>query len=92
MNSAMNKKITLSCYHCSGEIAPDELIESELNGISRPFCCTGCMAIAQTIHGEGLEVFYTRRAQAGEKPAAYLALNEIPDKLKGEGVLAPARS
>jgi Cu2+-exporting ATPase len=40
------------------------------------------MAIAQTIHGEGLEVFYARRVQSSEKPAAYLALNEIPEKLK----------
>ena len=38
------------------------------------------MAIAQTIHGEGLEVFYARRIQAIDKPAAYLALNEIPEK------------
>jgi Cu2+-exporting ATPase len=40
------------------------------------------MAIAQTIHSEGLDVFYTRRVQSSEKPAAYLALNEIPEKLK----------
>ena len=40
------------------------------------------MAIAQTIHGEGLEVFYVRRIQAVDKPAAYLALSEIPEKLK----------
>jgi Cu2+-exporting ATPase len=40
------------------------------------------MAIAQTIHGEGLEVFYARRAQACDRPAAYLASNEIPDKLQ----------
>ena len=40
------------------------------------------MAIAQTIHGEGLEVFYARRSQTGDKPAAYLASNEIPEKLK----------
>jgi len=39
------------------------------------------MAIAQTIHGEGLEVFYARRAQSSDKPAAYLASNEIPDSL-----------
>ena len=44
--------------------------------------CAGCMAIAQTILGEGLEVFYVRRAQSGEKPAAYLASSEIPEKLK----------
>jgi len=40
------------------------------------------MAIAQTIHGEGLEVFYARRAQSSDKPAAYLAGNEIPERLK----------
>ena len=40
------------------------------------------MAIAQTIHGEGLEVFYARRAQTSDKPPAYLAGNEIPEKLK----------
>ena len=39
------------------------------------------MAIAQTIHGEGLEVFYARRAQSSDKPAAYLASNEIPESL-----------
>jgi Cu2+-exporting ATPase len=40
------------------------------------------MAVAQTIHGEGLEVFYARRAQACDRPAAYFASNEIPDKLQ----------
>ena len=72
----------LTCYHCSSAILPGELIEAELGGVMRPFCCPGCMAIAQTIHGEGLEVFYARRAQSCERPAAYLASNEIPAKLK----------
>ncbi len=73
---------TLTCYHCSSVIAPGELIEADLAGGSRSFCCPGCMAIAQTIHGEGLEVFYARRVQSSDKPTAYLALNEIPEKLK----------
>ena len=71
-----------ACYHCSSIISPGEFIEADLGGVSRSFCCPGCMAIAQTIHGEGLEVFYARRIQSGDKPAAYLALNEIPEKLK----------
>ena len=75
-------KQNLVCYHCSSAILPGELIETELAGVNRPFCCPGCMAIAQTIHGEGLEVFYARRAQACERPAAYLASNEIPAKLQ----------
>ena len=73
---------TLTCYHCSSSISTDELIEADLGGVSQSFCCPGCMAIAQTIHGEGLEVFYARRVQSGVKPSAYLALNEIPEKLK----------
>ena len=73
---------SLTCYHCSSIISPAELVEVNLSGISRSFCCPGCMAIAQTIHSEGLDVFYTRRVQSSEKPAAYLALNEIPEKLK----------
>jgi Cu2+-exporting ATPase len=78
----MNKSNSLVCYHCSSQILPGDLIEAELGGDIRSFCCPGCMAIAQTIHGEGLEVFYARRSQSGDKPAAYLASNEIPEKLK----------
>ena len=78
----MDKTNSLVCYHCSSHILPGDLIEAELGGEPRSFCCPGCMAIAQTIHGEGLEVFYARRSQAGDKPAAYLASNEIPEKLK----------
>ena len=78
----MNKSNSLVCYHCSSQIFPGDLVEAELGGEARSFCCPGCMAIAQTIHGEGLEVFYARRSQAGDKPAAYLASNEIPEKLK----------
>ena len=70
-----------SCYHCGSCILPNDSYELELGGINRKFCCAGCMAIAQTIHGEGLEVFYARRAQSSDKPAAYLASSEIPDSL-----------
>jgi Cu2+-exporting ATPase len=78
----MNNSIKLTCYHCLSAILPGELIEAELGEVRRQFCCPGCMAIAQTIHGEGLEVFYARRAQSSDKPAAYLAGNEIPERLK----------
>ena len=78
----MNQSAALSCYHCSSLILPGDLIEAEFGGITRAFCCPGCMAIAQTIHGEGLEVFYARRVQSSDKPAEYLAHHEIPEKLK----------
>ena len=70
-----------SCYHCGSFILPNDSYELKLAGVHRKFCCAGCMAIAQTIHGEGLEVFYARRAQSSDKPAAYLASSEIPNSL-----------
>ena len=82
INKQENQQNFLVCYHCSSQILPGDLIEAELGSETRAFCCPGCMAIAQTIHDEGLEVFYARRVQSSERPAAYLALNEIPEKLK----------
>jgi hypothetical protein len=40
---------SLTCYHCSSIISPGELIKIDLAGISRLFCCPGCMAIAKAI-------------------------------------------
>ena len=76
-----HSSIGSSCYHCGSVIPSRDVYEAELGGLSRNFCCAGCMAIAQTIHGEGLEVFYARRAQSSDKPADYLARNEIPESL-----------
>ncbi len=77
----MSKSLNSICYHCGSPLIPNEAYSADLNGVSRPFCCAGCMAIAQTIHGEGLEVFYARRMQSSDKPSAYLASDEIPAKL-----------
>lgn len=48
-----------------------------LSGSSREFCCAGCQAIAQTIHGEGLEAFYARRVPLGDKPEAVDEMFEV---------------
>lgn len=69
------------CYHCGSFILPGDSYEADLGGVARKFCCTGCLAIAQTIHGEGLEVFYARRIDTSEKPPDYLISNEIPPAL-----------
>ncbi len=69
------------CYHCGSEVDSDSLYAEEMGGVCRKFCCAGCMAIAQTIHGEGLEVFYARRIQAGSKPGAFSSATDIPENL-----------
>ena len=71
----------LNCYHCGSHIPEDTYCAAELGGLKQVFCCPGCMAIAQTIHGEGLDVFYSRRMQLGVKPDQALSSNTIPNRL-----------
>lgn len=74
--------VTDNCYHCGGELPLHVPYSANLKGQLRYFCCAGCMAIAQTIHGQGLEAFYSRRIPLGRKPEDLKDLNnEIPDQL-----------
>jgi Cu2+-exporting ATPase len=71
----------LNCYHCGSIISTDNYFEAKLGGSNQVFCCAGCMAIAQTIHGEGLDVFYSRRLHSGVKPDQIHDGKIIPDNL-----------
>ena len=51
-----------------------------MSGQNRYFCCAGCQAIAQTIHGQGLESFYARRV-AMEPPVDGLIDLKVPEAL-----------
>ena len=72
--------MTQACYHCGNDVAANTHLKLELGGTYRSFCCSGCMAIAQTIHGEGLEVFYARRVP-GERPDTIDISEAIPERL-----------
>ena len=70
------------CYHCGGDLTSDNLYEATLGGSPRYFCCAGCLAIAQTIHGQGLEAFYARRIPLGQRPEGVTQLtDQVPDAL-----------
>ena len=71
-----------SCYHCGTEIDDLACYSCDLGGASRLFCCAGCMAVAQTIYGEGLESFYRRQVPARERPDYLLASDTVPESLK----------
>ena len=72
-----------SCYHCGGDLNGSSLYQAELGGSPRYFCCAGCLAIAETIHGQGLEAFYARRIPLGSKPDDLDQLGkEVPESLK----------
>lgn len=71
-----------NCYHCGGELPIHTPYSADLKGQLRYFCCAGCLAIAQTIHGQGLDAFYARRVPLGGKPDNLKGLSsEIPDQL-----------
>ena len=70
------------CYHCGGDLTSENQYEATLGGSPRYFCCAGCLAIAQTIHGQGLEAFYARRIPLGLKPDDLGQLtDQVPDAL-----------
>jgi len=49
------------CDHCALSIPAGVLIEDEVSGATRKFCCRGCQGAFRIIHGAGLGVFYGRR-------------------------------
>ena len=80
----MNQPGTISsqlCYHCGSDLPMPVPYHATLGGKERGFCCAGCLAIAQTIHGQGLEAFYARRIPGGQKPDGVTGLEQVPDKL-----------
>ena len=77
-----SNKTSEACYHCGGDLAQDSPYEAKLGGAPRYFCCAGCMAIAQTIHGQGLDAFYARRIPLGGKPEGLDHLgDQVPEHL-----------
>lgn len=54
---------SLRCYHCQQPIDTDQLVQQEVAGESRDFCCHGCANVCLAIHGAGLEGFYSRRQE-----------------------------
>jgi Cu2+-exporting ATPase len=73
--------LTHSCYHCHTPLLPNESYEDTIGEEVRYFCCSGCLAIAMTIHAQGLDIFYTRRSQASPKPLVTIVGDQIPEQL-----------
>jgi len=64
------------CFHC-GEALPDgKPIFAHLGNSNQPVCCIGCKAVAEFIHGSGLDAFYKHRS----KPSAELGLRAEPSE------------
>ncbi|NOR63430.1 MAG: heavy metal translocating P-type ATPase [Rhodobacteraceae bacterium] len=62
-----------TCYHCHLAIPPETNITAEVLKQTRVFCSPGCVAVAKSIVGSGLDDFYRYRGKpeddSGEKGA-----------------------
>src|SRR5262245_30397414 len=51
------------CFHCAAACPPGTRWRARVDGAERVFCCAGCLAVAHTIAGAGLDAWYRQRAQ-----------------------------
>jgi Cu2+-exporting ATPase len=49
-----------SCYHCGQPVPAEVGVAGSVEGVERPFCCSGCKSVCEAIHAAGLQGFYQR--------------------------------
>ncbi|MBE7523778.1 MAG: heavy metal translocating P-type ATPase [Burkholderiales bacterium] len=57
-----------ACWHCGEPVPRGSSRRGRVAGADRAFCCAGCLAVARTIEGAGLERYYATRT--GTPPAS----------------------
>ena len=60
---------TLCCFHCGEPVPATCKLVVEVEGESRPVCCSGCQAVARLILESGQSRFYQFRTETAIKPA-----------------------
>lgn len=64
------------CFHCGEAVPSGQRFLLDVDGVSQPFCCPGCLAVAETIIECGLGSYYQHRSAPAPKADA------VPDELK----------
>ena len=64
------------CFHCGEAVSSGQRFLLNIDGVSQPFCCPGCLAVADTIIDCGLASYYQHRSAPAPKADA------VPDELK----------
>lgn len=59
-----------ACWHCGEPLPARGAVHAQLAGAERAFCCGGCAAAADWIHGAGFDAFYRIGDRAGARVAA----------------------
>ena len=58
-----------SCFHCGLPVLTGKQFQANILEQERTFCCTGCLAVAQTIVQSGLESYYQHRSDTAINPS-----------------------
>ncbi|MDQ1315647.1 MAG: P-type Cu2+ transporter [Pseudomonadota bacterium] len=73
------------CFHCGLPVPDGAQYPVQFEGETRPACCRGCQAVAQTIIDSGQGAYYTHRtalpatAREAEAELAQLGLYDLPE-------------
>ena len=59
--------MTTPCFHCGEAVPAGFSATLEIKGKNEPFCCYGCLAVAEVIAHEGLDNFYAHRTEFSPK-------------------------
>ncbi len=52
-----------ACYHCGLPVAGGlHACHGDIDGVTHPFCCSGCLTVCKVIHESGLDGFYDKVA------------------------------
>ncbi|MDH4283896.1 MAG: heavy metal translocating P-type ATPase [Gallionellaceae bacterium] len=55
--------VQVGCFHCGLPIAEDADYHSQLEGVTRAFCCFACQQVCEAIYDAGLQGYYQRTPQ-----------------------------
>ncbi len=61
----------IACDHCHLEFDKSVMIEDEIDGEKRYFCCKGCQGVYHLLRSEGLDTFYEKLGDTKLSPASY---------------------
>ncbi|WP_299177144.1 heavy metal translocating P-type ATPase [uncultured Neptuniibacter sp.] len=70
------------CFHCGLPVPPQSSYTTIIDGETRDMCCPGCLAVANTIVGSGLDTYYKHRTETADSPE--IRSQELPDQLLQE--------
>ncbi|SDS59221.1 Cu2+-exporting ATPase [Halopseudomonas xinjiangensis] len=68
------------CYHCGEPVPTGAPWTCDILGQTRPMCCPGCQAVAESIVAGGLESYYRHRTENSANPEALPAV--LQDELE----------